>query len=71
MKLLLITLLIGQYILTNQDIEEVVITDLAKLMTTTIKLYMCQILYVPESMQDTVQQQKIEEEKLTDEISTV
>lgn len=60
-------------------IKEVVIADLTISMTATLILYIDDTIYVPDteisdenkSMQDSVEQEKIDEEKMTDKISIV
>ena len=60
-------------------IKEVVIADLTISMTATLILYIDDTIYVPDteisdenkSMQDSVEQKKIDEEKMTDKISIV
>ena len=60
-------------------IKEVVIADLTISMTATLILYIDDTIYVPDteisdenkSMQDSVEQEKIDEEKMTDKISKV
>lgn len=60
-------------------IKEVVIADLTISMTATLILYIDDTIYVPDteisdenkSMQDSVEQEKINEEKMTDKISIV
>ena len=60
-------------------IKEVIIADLTISMTSTLILYIDDTICVPdteisdenESMQDTVEQEKIDKEKMTDKISIV
>lgn len=60
-------------------IKEVIIADLTILVTTTLILYIDDTIYVPdteisdenESIQDAVEQEKIDKEKMTDKISIV
>lgn len=60
-------------------IKEVIIADLTISMTTKLILYIDDTIYVPdteisdenESIQDAVEQEKIDKEKMTDKISIV